>query len=390
MKYTALDIFAGAGGISLGLEKAGIEVVAAVEKDKWACETYVYNHNNKTVFEADIQQLDDEFFSQFKNVDILVGGPPCQGFSIAASNRRKEFDARNFLYKEYLRIAKVTQPKILLIENVKELAKFVLPDGSLLIEDILKNLEELGYKYTYDVINTRYYGIPQERKRFFLIGVKESLNIELDNINNLLKPYLKNEVSVNEAIGDLPNVKPRELKEDDLLDYINKPQNEYQKEMRLNSQKIYNHIPMKHTAKTVEKFSFILENRKYDELPERLKARERSNPMNVSKSKFEQNHRILNGEKVSPTITASFYSSFIHPNQPRNITVREAARLQSFPDDFVFKGKRTTLSKKLLEKKGIKDELYLDQFNQVGNAVPPKLCEYFGLIFKDLLKERKK
>ena len=155
--------------------------------------------------------------------------------------------------------------------------------------------------------------------------------------------------------------------------------------MRKNADMLYNHIPMQHTDKTVEKFAFLLQNNGI-ELPEDLKPRVRGNIDVVSISKYSQNHRIIDGKKVSPTITASFYSSFIHPDQPRNITVREAARMQTFPDNFVFKGKKTTLSKKLLEKKGIFEELHLDQFNQVGNAVPPVMAQHLAKICCKLIK----
>lgn len=155
--------------------------------------------------------------------------------------------------------------------------------------------------------------------------------------------------------------------------------------MRKCSIKVYNHIPMKHTKRMVEKFRYLLENENDENLPESLKSRVRGNSEEISKSKFSQNHRIIDANKVSPTITASFYSSFIHPTQPRNLTVREAARMQSFPDDFIFCGKKTTLSKKLLEKKGVFEDLHLDQFNQVGNAVPPYIAKHLANIVKDIL-----
>ena len=121
-------------------------------------------------------------------------------------------------------------------------------------------------------------------------------------------------------------------------------------------------------------------------MPDELKPRVRGNLSEISTSAYSQNHRIIDGNKVSPTITASFYSSFIHPAQPRNLTVREAARIQTFPDSFIFKGKKTTLSKKLLAKKGIFEELHLDQFNQVGNAVPPLMACHWAEICKEILE----
>lgn len=201
----------------------------------------------------------------------------------------------------------------------------------------------------------------------------------------MMDRYITKEISFYEAMSDLPVVKPKQYPEDSILKYTVEPQNEYQRIMRKNADMLYNHIPMQHTDKTVEKFAFLLQNNGI-ELPEDLKPRVRGNVDVVSISKYSQNHRIIDGKKVSPTITASFYSSFIHPDQPRNITVREAARMQTFPDNFVFKGKKTTLSKKLLEKKGIFEELHLDQFNQVGNAVPPVMAQHLAEICCKLIK----
>ena len=146
---------------------------------------------------------------------------------------------------------------------------------------------------------------------------------------------------------------------------------------------------MQHTPKTVEKFRFLLNNGNKDDLPDNLRSVVRGDTTRISDSKFSQNHRVLDAAKIAPTITASFYSSFIHPSQPRNLTVREAARIQTFPDTFVFHGKRTTLSKKLLSRKGIVEDLHLDQFNQVGNAVPPMMASIMADICKKLLEGMK-
>lgn len=386
--YTVMDLFAGAGGLSLGFERKGFNVVLAIEKDAWAVDTYITNHKNKNIAEADITTLENSFFQKYAGkVDAIVGGPPCQGFSIAASNRRKIDDSRNFLYKHYLRVVEVVNPKIILIENVKEIVKYKLPDGNLLIDDIKQTLSSLGYVYDFGIINCREYGIPQDRKRFFLIGINQKIINKDLNIIEALTQYKSPELTLGDAISDLPEVKPKEYKEDSVLKYTREPKNYYQQEMRGSSDALLNHIPMQHTDKTVEKFKFMLSSRG-EELPEELRPKTRGDVTQISNSKFGQNHRILDDKKVSPTITASFYSSFVHPEQPRNLTVREAARIQSFPDTFIFKGKKTTLSKKLLSKKGIYDELHLDQFNQVGNAVPPKMAGHLAEICLKILEGR--
>lgn len=370
-----IDLFSGAGGLSYGFEQAGCIVNLAVEKDAWAVDTYKANHTNKNILEADINDLEDAFFEQYKGkIDIVMGGPPCQGFSIAASNRRKTDDARNVLYRQFLRAVKVICPKVVLIENVKEIVNYKLPDGSKIIDDIKKFFDSMGYSYDYKILNCRNYGVPQDRRRFFFIAVKGEKKVELEK---LMQEFIVNEISFFEAMSDLPVVKPKQYPEEAILSYEIEPQNDYQRMMRNNAVQLYNHIPMQHTNKTIEKFEFLQKNCGMD-LPEDLKPRVRGDLCTVSTSTYSQNHRIIDGNKVSPTITASFYSSFIHPTQPRNITVREAARMQSFPDTFVFKGKKTTLSKKLLEKKGIFEELHLDQFNQVGNAVPPIMARHLA------------
>lgn len=385
MNYTAIDLFAGAGGLSLGFEQAGFDVCLAIEKDTWACETYKENHNNKNIVEADITTLPDAFFSKYKGkVDLVMGGPPCQGFSIAASNRRKENDERNVLYKQFLRVVQLTNPSIVLIENVKEFEKYRIQNGMRIVDDISCFLNDLGYFCTFKVINCRNYGVPQDRRRFFLLAVKqELLNCQVDLVD-ILSIYEQPEITFNDAISDLPIVKAKQFPEDYIMSYDKAPRNAFQKHMRGECISLYNHIPMQHTSKTVQKFEFLLTNRN-SQLPDELKPCVRGGTKEISHAVYSQNYRIIDGDKVSPTITASFYSSFIHPFQPRNITVREAARIQTFPDSFVFKGKKTTLSKKLLEKKGVYEELHLDQFNQVGNAVPPIMANHLAELCKTLL-----
>lgn len=381
-----IDLFSGAGGLSYGFEQVGAKVVLAIEKDAWAVDTYKANHRNQNVLEADINELENDFFEQYKgNVDIVMGGPPCQGFSIAASNRRKMDDSRNVLYRQFLRVVDVVSPKVVLIENVKEIVNYKLPDGTKIIEDIKAFFGEHNYIFDYHVLNCRNYGIPQDRRRFFFIARRKDVSSNEFDVEKMMERYKQPEISFYDAMLDLPKVKSKEFPEDSVLEYVNSPSNEYQKKMRVGSSKLYNHIPMQHTDKTIQKFAFLLENNG-EELPEELKPRVRGNLDEISNSSYSQNHRIIDGNKVSPTITASFYSSFIHPNQPRNLTVREAARMQTFPDTFIFKGKKTTLSKKLLAKKGIVEEIHLDQFNQVGNAVPPLMGEHLAEICIELMK----
>ncbi|MDB5052316.1 MAG: Cytosine-specific methyltransferase [Bacilli bacterium] len=391
-RYHAIDLFAGAGGLSLGFEQAGFNIPIAIEKDDWAAETYEKNRKNIRVIKEDITQLSDSFFKQFIGVDAVIGGPPCQGFSISASNRRDPNDPRNFLYRDYIRAVSVIKPKIVFMENVKEISKFRIPTGELLLNDVIERFTKLGYDVNFTFVNAADVGVPQFRIRFFLIAVLNnkapdlsefSINSKKENIN----PYR----NIWEAISDLPTVLPKTHKEDALLDYNSKPQNDYQKLLRSGSKFICNHIPMKHTDRTLEKFTHITFGKLQDNIPEELRSRRRGSPDSLSNIIYDQNHRRLDPNKPSPTITASFYSSFIHPFEHRNLTVREAARIQSFPDTYHFFGKRTTLSKKLLKKKGVFEDMHLDQFNQVGNSVPPLLAKTLGqFIIKYLDGDNKK
>ena len=381
-----IDLFSGAGGLSYGFESAGCDIELAIEKDLWAVDTYRRNHINKNIQELDITTIPDDYFRQYRGkIDIVMGGTPCQGFSIAASNRRKKDDSRNTLYQHFLRAVSQINPKIVLIENVKEIVGYKLPDGTKIIDDIKRFFDGNGYSYDFAILNCMNYGIPQDRKRFFFLAIKKDVYASEFKLESLMRRYITPEITFMEAVSDLPVVRPKEYEEGSVLEYTEAPKNDYQAEMRGKCTKLYNHIPMRHTDRTIKKFELLLSG--YEgTLPDDLKPRVRSHTDIISNAKYSQKDRVIDGNKVSPTITASFYSSFVHPTQPRNITVREAARIQTFPDSFVFLGKKTTLSKKLLAKKGIYEELHLDQFNQVGNAVPPLMAKHLAEICIDFLK----
>lgn len=380
-----IDLFAGAGGLSLGFEQKSFSIDLAIEKDLWAQETYVLNHSNHNCIVADIAQLPDSFFLQYKDkVDVVMGGPPCQGFSIAASNRRDKNDSRNFLYLEFLRVVNIIKPKVVIIENVKEFVKYILPSGKKLVDDVAERLSQIGYDFDYKIVSMSDYGIPQDRTRFIGFAIHRAISVSF-NLSNALEKYKKTPLTLMQVIGDLPIVAPRQLQDGDTIEYNIEPTNPFQCNIRNGSTFVANHVPMLHTPKTIEKFKFLLEKGSKEELPDELKSHIRGNVHEISNSKFSQNHRVLKANKIAPTITASFYSSFIHPTQPRNLTVREAARIQTFPDSFIFTGKKTTLSKKLLAKKGIVEDLHLDQFNQVGNAVPPMMARILAEICLTIL-----
>ena len=375
MPGSCLDLFAGAGGLSLGAKWAGLESSVAIEIDAWASETYRENHPETKLWEASLSEISDSDLKGLSGIDIVMGGPPCQGFSISASNRRDPNDPRNALYREFLRAIKAVRPRAVLIENVPEIRRFRNENGQLILDEIVEELSMLGYSSVHALLNAADFGVPQNRLRFFLLARREKSPPRFTNNSHFEHPTLIETpyLTLWDAISDLPEVKPRELSEDAVLPYQKEPENEYQRLLREGCLNVSNHIPMRHTKSTVEKFSRIGFK---DDLSKKIAGtQQRKNRGKASTTVYHQNHRRLSPNNPSKTITASFYSSFIHPYQHRNLTLREAARIQSFPDSFVFRGKRTRLSLKILERKGLHEDLHLDQFNQVGNAVPPRLAQ---------------
>jgi DNA (cytosine-5)-methyltransferase 1 len=184
----------------------------------------------------------------------------------------------------------------------------------------------------------------------------------------------------------LPKLKAGEGQEE--IEFTTKPKSEFQKLSRGDTSTLFNHVTMGHTKRVVERYEKILNGLTLEEIPEEFQVRKRNGNGQLSKTEYNSNYRHLKPEMIAYTIPASFYSNFIHPNQPRNITSREAARLQSFPDNYVFKGKRTQISSKLLKQLGKEHENFLSQYNQIGNAVPPLLAKAVAKRILDFLREQ--
>jgi DNA (cytosine-5)-methyltransferase 1 len=373
---TAVDLFSGAGGLSLGLHRAGFDVAAAVEPDSWAADTYAANFGSVSLVRADILEISDRAFAKYRGVDLVAGGPPCQGFSIAASKRRDPADPRNFLYRQFIRAVSSIKPRMVLVENVPELLRAKLPDGSSLLEDFKAGLSRLGYSVDHYLLNAADFGVPQLRRRLFIIGF-----LSVDPAFDIGPSRMPNGglsgrawLTIDDAISDLPANPPNTVGEGTPVAYASAYLTPYQASLRGCESAVYNHVPMRHTARLIERFRHIPVGGNESEVPVEHSARRLHRGPVGSGTLYSQNHRRLNPRAPSPTITATFYSCFLHPTAHRNLTVREAARLQSFPDSFRFFGKRTTLSKALLRRKGLTEDLHLDQFNQVGNAVPPLLA----------------
>lgn len=367
-----IDLFSGCGGMSLGFKWAGFKTALASDIDENCEKTFKANFPETPFVCGDLSTIEKRDFQKFvtEDVDVIIGGPPCQGFSLANKRRNTTSkDPRNNLFFEFVKTINWYNPKAFVMENVKGLLSM---NSGQVIKQILSEFENAGlsgYNVKYEVLKASDYGVPQSRERVIVIGFRNDLNITPEFPT---KKYTK-DITVNEAISDLPIIKACEGTE--TQDYPSEPQNEYQHFMRKNASKVYNHIAMRHTQRLIERFKAIKNGKGLLDVWDKHGAVQRGNPNKKSTIKFSQNNQRLHGNKPAPTIAASFQSNFIHPTLHRNFTAREGARLQSFPDNFVFKGMRTKMS----WEKG------LSQYQQIGNAVPPLLAYEIALTLKSLL-----
>ncbi|VEJ53801.1 DNA cytosine methyltransferase [Pragia fontium] len=378
MKYNVLDTFAGAGGFSLGFELAGAQVIGAIEIDSWACDTFRANHPNSLVLQKDITTLDDEYILNLfgeRKPDIILGGPPCQGFSICNKNSGDPKDPRNSLFEQFIRIGKIFKPKIMIMENVPNLIKAKTSNNELVIDIIEAELRSLGYFVYSKILNATDYGVPQIRKRLFVIASDVELAEpfpKATHTNNNECLLLDRCPTLWDAISDLPAIEAREGSEE--MEYSISPQNEYQKMLRNGANKVFNHKSMMHSKRLVERFASMKWGDSTSDVPDHLKPLKR-NSNEISDKIYDQNNRRMHPDLQCHTIPASFYANFVHPYKNRNFTAREGARIQSFPDSYIFKGKPTVVSHKLLQREGRFDDKYLCQYNQIGNAVPPLMAK---------------
>jgi DNA (cytosine-5)-methyltransferase 1 len=367
-----IDLFCGCGGMTLGFKWAGFNSIIASDIDENCGKTIEKNFPETKFILGNISDVDKIYFDDIiknKEIDLITGGPPCQGFSLANKNRNKvEDDPRNKLFYDYVKFIKWYSPKAFVMENVKGLLSMEKGKG---IQTILEEFENagLGYNVDYKVLTASDYGVPQKRERVILIGFRKDLNLfpEFPEENKSIQ------ISVDEAILDLPEINAGQGKEN--ADYISEPMNNYQKLMRKNSKKVFNHIAMRHTQRLIDRFEAIKPGKNLIDVWETHGAVKRGNPNEKSEIKFSQNNLRLIGNKPAPTVAASFQSNFIHPYLNRNFTAREGARFQSFPDDFIFEGMRTKMS----WEKG------LSQYQQIGNAVPPLMAKAVADKIKDIL-----
>lgn len=336
-----IDLFCGCGGLSYGFEKAGFEIELAIDSWKDAVETYNHNHLKKVAKCIDIHELSNNFLEKIKkNIIGIIGGPPCQGFSTVGS--RNINDSRNHLYLEYCRVVEIVKPEFFIIENVKGL--LTLGNG-IFKNDIINRFSKLGYKVEFKILNAADYGIPQNRHRVFFVGLR--------NKKFVFPDISEKKISSSDAISDLPS-----LKYENKTKYISDSMNEYQKEMRGKNIEILNHEKTNHIQQTVDIIKMIPDGGKITDLSKEY--------WNIRK--YNKAFQRMNSNKPSNTIDTG-HRNYFHYKYDRIPTVRESARIQSFPDNFEFLGSKTS------------------QYKQVGNAVPPKLSYIIAKKIRDMLKE---
>jgi len=341
---TFIDLFCGAGGMSYGFEMAGFKPVLAI--DNWQDALDTYNHNNPSgrTLCADLSNIDvKKVASEYgvKNVDLIIGGPPCQGYSIAG--KRIVDDIRNKLYKSFVSFVAYFSPKAFVMENVPNILS--IGDG-IVRESILNDFRELGYDVQYKVLTASDYGVPQNRKRAIFVGLKKGSF-------SFPEQSVVNKVTASEALSDLP-----EGSVDDGIEYQMSEQSEYQKWARSKSKGIYNHEVTSHSEKTQHIISLVPDGGNYKDLPEGW----------GESRKFHMAWTRLNGNAPARTVDTGHRNLF-HYVYNRVPTVRESARMQSFPDDFIFTGTKT------------------QQSRQVGNAVPPLLGQALGEALLEIIQE---
>lgn len=334
------DLFAGVGGMSQGFKMAGgFEISFAVEYEKDIADAYKKNHINTDVYAMDIRNIDvEELHKKHPSIDVMVGGPPCQGFS-QKGKRLSIDDPRNFLFQQFVRFVKEFKPKYFVLENVPAI---ITTANGFFKEQIISAFNKIGYDVTCDVLCAADFGVPQDRRRAVFIGQLGELQIELP------KPTNKR-VNIKDAIYDLPFIASGEGEEES--SYDKKPTSEYQKLMRGNCNVLYNHKATKHNALALNRLSMIPKGAGKEVLP----------PEERTKSIYSGTWSRMIEDDISVTITTRYDTPssgrFTHPILDRCITTREAARIQSFPDSFRFYGSKTC------------------QMKQVGNAVPPLLAK---------------
>lgn len=337
--FNTIDLFCGAGGLHIGFERAGFNINLCIDNDNQVEKTHIRNFPQIPMIKRDISKISSEEIKQYcpNGIDIIIGGPPCQGFSTIGKRvssdieKRNQSDPRNELVISYARIVKELKPKFIVMENVKGILTM---KGGAYLQTVLSELRQVGYNVDYKLINMADYGIPQIRERVIIIGNRLGLPID----------FPKPKCSDNSEDGLLPWNNCGDVI-DDLIPLGDIPE--------------FNHVALKHTPKIIERYKLI---------PEGGRLPEDSLPPELYRKNFGNTYKRLNKSRPALTMVPGNDAFPIHPVLNRSLTVREAARIQTFPDEMIFEGNRR------------------QQGHQVGNAVPPMFSEQLANFLLEILE----
>lgn len=339
-----IDVFAGAGGMSMGAATCGVDVRYAVEQDPYAAGTFALNHTGVTLYDRDVREISAE--KHFVGLDrtqplVLFGGPPCQGFSTSNQKNRSIGNEKNWLYKEYLRLVSEVKPDWVIFENVKGLVE---TEGGFFLDAVLNGFKTLGYLTSHFVLNSADFGVPQKRNRLFIIGSLHGVHVGTPTATS------KKPTTVAQAFKDLPILENGD--DQDEMEYAYAARTSYAKSLRGALTRCGNNMVSHNAPHIVERYSHIPQGGNWENIPDRLMKNY------ADKSRCHTGiYRRLKEDEPSVVIGNFRKNMLIHPWKDRGLSVREAARLQSFPDWFRFCG---TIG---------------FQQQQVGNAVPPVLAK---------------
>lgn len=337
-----IEVFSGPGGMGLGANKAGIDVKLAIEKNSYAAQTYLVNHKNTSVVVDSVENIQNFSFKRDKSPLIIFGGPPCQGYSNSNRKTRSSENPMNWLFQEFIRIAKLNNPDWILIENVPGLKNM---EKGFFLEKICDQLHKIGYTPSLSILNAADFGVPQRRERLFIVGSKDGIAFEFPKGD-----FINNHVTVEEALSDLPSLLNGSLEPS--LKYKHKAISEYAKLVRGRLRKSTQNFVSKNSETVLKRYKHIPQGGNWQNIPLEL--------MSNYKDPSRCHHGIYRRlESHKPAMVISNYrkSMLIHPTEDRGLSVREAARLQSFPDNYKFIGPLVHIQQ------------------QVGDAVPPILAE---------------
>lgn len=388
MSFTHIDCFSGPGGICAGMHAAGFDTKVAIEYIKSCVETYSANHPHVHVIHSDIREVTAEQILPYipeEGVDLVTSGMPCETFSTAGNTSRSFYDDRQFLFREGIRIAQIANAKMILFENVPAITtKTVEKKSKTLIVDVLKEeLKAAGYGHFIEVILSAVeFGVPQRRKRYFILASREpSAQLRPP------KPTSKSAVTVEQAFAGLPNVIPNSDEEQTFYTGVESTYSKLMKNLdfwkpeTIHKDKLTYQVPMRHRSCTLERFRLLNQGESLKDLFERYTGEEREilqEKRILPKKMFIKRNYRLKLYEPSPTVTSHCLDEFVHPIYDRALTVRECARLQSFPDCYDFCGGPFLVPHI--------DRTVQDKYEQIGDAVPPLLAYAWGVTISKILR----